>query len=313
MCWIISRIRFPTQLYEPFTDSEGNLSSRPVYRDGQPVQCRDAVARRDRLIEKLASLTPVHGALDQIVQRFGTDMVAEVTGRSRRIVRKRGADRIDRLVVENRAGSANLAETQAFMDDDKRILVFSDAGGTGRSYHAELSAKNRRLRVHYLLEAGWKADAAIQGLGRTNRTNQAQPPLFRPIATNVKAEKRFLSTIARRLDTLGAITKGQRQTGGQGLFRSEDNLESHYARDALRQLYVLLVMGKVEGLLASDVRGCDRAEAYGCQRHQGRVAADHDLPQPSAGADHRSAEHPVHGVRAVADRAHRGRDRIRHL
>jgi predicted RNA methylase len=236
---------FPTQLYEPFTDSEGNLSSRPVCRDGQPVQCREAVARRDRLIEKLASLTPVHGALDQIVQRFGTDVVAEVTGRSRRIVRKRGEDGIDRLVVENRAGSANLGETLAFMDDVKRILVFSDAGGTGRSYHAELSAKNRRLRVHYLLEAGWKADAAIQGLGRTNRTNQAQPPLFRPIATNVKAEKRFLSTIARRLDTLGAITKGQRQTGGQGLFRPEDNLESHYARDALRQLYVLLVTGKV--------------------------------------------------------------------
>ena len=57
----------------------------------------------------------------------------------------------------------------------------------------------------------------------------------------------LLSTIARRLDTLGAITKGQRQTGGQGLFRPEDNLESHYARDALRQLYMLLVMGKVEG------------------------------------------------------------------
>ena len=110
-----------------------------------------------------------------------------------------------------------------------------------------LAARNQRLRIHYLLEAGWKADTAIQGLGRTNRTNQAQPPLFRPIATNVKAEKRFLSTIARRLDTLGAITKGQRQTGGQGLFRAEDNLESHYARDALRQLYVLLVAGKVEG------------------------------------------------------------------
>jgi predicted RNA methylase len=237
---------FPTQLFEPFTDSEGNLCSRPVFRDGQPVESRDAVARRDRLTEKLASLPPVHGALDQIVQRFGTDMVAEVTGRSRRIIRKTGSDGIDRLIVENRAASANLGETQAFMDDAKRILVFSDAGGTGRSYHAELSAKNRRLRVHYLLEAGWKADAAIQGLGRTNRTNQAQPPLFRPIATNVKAEKRFLSTIARRLDTLGAITKGQRQTGGQGLFRPEDNLESPYARDALRQLYLLLVAGKVE-------------------------------------------------------------------
>lgn len=233
---------FPVQLYEPFTDSEGNLCSRPVYRDGQPVESREAVARRDRLIEKLASLPPVPGALDQVVQRFGTDIVAEVTGRSRRIVRKD-----DRLLVDNRAGSANLAETSAFMDDVKRILVFSDAGGTGRSYHAELSARNRRLRVHYLLEPGWKADAAIQGLGRTNRTNQAQPPLFRPIATDVKAEKRFLSTIARRLDTLGAITRGQRQTGGQGLFRPEDNLESQYGRDALRQLYMLLARGKVDG------------------------------------------------------------------
>ena len=233
---------FPVQLYEPFTDSEGNLSSRPVFRDGQPVESREAVARRDELIERLASLPPVPGALDQIVQRFGTDTVAEVTGRSRRIVRKG-----ERLIVENRAASANLAETAAFMDNVKRILVFSDAGGTGRSYHADLTARNQRLRVHYLLEPGWKADAAIQGLGRTNRTNQAQPPLFRPIATDVKGEKRFLSTIARRLDTLGAITRGQRQTGGQGLFRPEDNLESPYARDALRQLYLLLVRGKVDG------------------------------------------------------------------
>ena len=233
---------FPVQLYEPFTDGEGNLSSRPVFRDGQPVESREAVARRDEMLEQLGSLPPVPGALDQIVQRFGTDLVAEVTGRSRRIVRK-GEGASARLAVENRAPSTNLAETSAFMDDQKRILVFSDAGGTGRSF----SARNQRLRVHYLLEPGWKADAAIQGLGRTNRTNQAQPPLFRPIATDVKAEKRFLSTIARRLDTLGAITRGQRQTGGQGLFRPEDNLESAYARDALRQLYLLIVRGKVEG------------------------------------------------------------------
>ncbi len=62
---------FPVQLYEPFTDGEGNLSSRPAYRDGQPVESREAVARRDELIERLASLPPVPGALDQIVQRFG--------------------------------------------------------------------------------------------------------------------------------------------------------------------------------------------------------------------------------------------------
>lgn len=262
---------FPTQLHESFTDSDGNLASRPAYDEaGNPIQCRESVEHRDRMIESLAAMEPVQGALDQIVQRFGTGMVAEVTGRSRRVVRKVDADG-DRLAVENRPARANLAEAQAFMEDAKQILVFSDAGGTGRSYHADLGARNQRLRHHYLLEAGWKADTAIQGLGRTNRTNQAQPPLFRPVATDVRAEKRFLSTIARRLDTLGAITRGQRQTGGQGLFRPEDNLESPYARDALRQLYVLIYAGKVEhcslgtfeamtGLSLTDGSGCLKDE-----------------------------------------------------
>ena len=233
---------FPTQLFEPYTDEDGNLKSRPAHdADGNPIESREAAARRDAMIERLGALPPVQGALDQILWHFGKDQVAEVTGRSRRIIRTRD----DRMKVENRPGSSNIGETQAFMNDDKRILIFSDAGGTGRSYHADLGAKNQRLRVHYLLEPGWRADNAIQGLGRTNRTNQAQPPLFRPCATNVKGEKRFLSTIARRLDTLGAITKGQRETGGQNMFRAEDNLESAYARKALRNFFWDLTKGRI--------------------------------------------------------------------
>ncbi|OOO27814.1 methylase [Agrobacterium salinitolerans] len=239
---------FPVQLFEEFSDAEGNLSSRPVHdANGNPVICREAERRRDELVETLGSLPAIPTALDQIVQHFGTEKVAEITGRSRRIVRCEDNSAIARYAVQNRPGSANLDEARAFMDDEKGILVFSDAGGTGRSYHADLAAKNQRLRLHNLLEAGWRADVAIQGLGRSHRTNQKQPPRFRMIATNVKAERRFLSTIARRLDTLGAITRGQRQTGGQGMFRSEDNLESQYARDALRQFYGLLHVGRIEG------------------------------------------------------------------
>ncbi len=239
---------FPTQLYEEYSDSEGNILSRPVSdADGNPVLCREAVARRDRLIETLGSLPAVPTALDQIIHHFGTEAVAEITGRSRRIIRLPDGGGIERFAVQNRPGSSNLDEVRAFMEDAKQILIFSDAGGTGRSYHADLTARNQRRRIHDLLEAGWKADAAIQGLGRTQRTNQKQPPLYRLITTNVKAERRFLSTIARRLDTLGAITRGQRQTGGQNLFRPEDNLESRYARDALRQLYRVIVDGKLEG------------------------------------------------------------------
>ena len=76
---------FPVQLQEPFTDEGGNLFSRPVFDDdGNPVLCQEAVAKRDALIEKLAALPPVPSALDQIVQHFGHEAVAEVTGRSRR-------------------------------------------------------------------------------------------------------------------------------------------------------------------------------------------------------------------------------------
>lgn len=272
---------FPTQLFEPFTDEDGNLKSRPARDEmGNPIICREAERRRDELIEHLGALAPVQGALDQVIWHFGTDLVAEVTGRKRRIIRTSEA----RLKVENRPASSNLGETRAFMDDDKRILVFSDAGGTGRSYHADLGVKNQRLRVHYLLEPGWKADNAIQGLGRTNRTNQAQPPLFRPCATNVKGEKRFLSTIARRLDTLGAITKGQRETGGQNMFRAEDNLESSYARAALRQFFYKLRAGQIDvcsyaklqdmtGLTLDDADGCMKENLPPIQQFLNRCLA----------------------------------------
>ena len=244
---------FPVQLQEPFTDESGNLFSRPVFDDdGNPVLCQEAVARRDALIEKLAALPPVPSALDQIVQHFGHEAVAEVTGRSRRVLRISDA-RGERLALRSRPASANLAETAAFMDGGKRILVFSMAGGTGRSYHADLSCANTERRIHYLLEPGWRADQAIQGLGRTHRTHQASAPLFRPVTTDVKGERRFIATIARRLDSLGAITRGQRDSqtamGGddQALFRESDNLESLYAKAALRRFYIALWRGNIPG------------------------------------------------------------------
>ena len=264
------RHSWPTQLFALRSSEDGTLVSVPATdATGRPVICREAVARRDAALEALAALPAVPAALDQIVQHFGVGAVAEVTGRTRRIVRHRDADGAERFAVEARPAGANLCETQAFMDDRKRVLVFSDAGGTGRSYHADIGAANRRLRVHYLLEPGWRADAAIQGLGRTNRTNQAQPPLFRPVTTDVRGERRFISTIARRLDSLGAITRGQRQTGGQGLFRPEDNLEGAHARAALRQLFNLIHAGRLDACplaLFEDQTGLSLADEDGSLR-----------------------------------------------
>jgi len=236
---------FPVRLMAVFTDENGNPRSEPMSDEqGAPVLCRSALAARDRMIEQLCALPPIATALDATIERFGVDQVAEVTGRTRRLI----VGRDGRQKLQSRSPRANVAETQAFMDGAKRILVFSDAGGTGRSYHADLAAKNQARRVHFLLEPGWRADAAIQGLGRTNRTNQASAPLFRPVTTDVRGERRFISTIARRLDSLGALTRGQRQTGGQNLFDPADNLESIYAKEALHRWFGLLFTGKLEAV-----------------------------------------------------------------
>lgn len=234
---------FPTRQMRVVRTSDNSLRSEPVVDElGNAVQCLEAVAARDELIEQLCAMPPIPAALDALIAHFGTAQVAEVTGRSRRIV----ADSTGRQKIERRSSLANIAETQAFMDGQKSILVFSDAGGTGRSYHADLGCKSaHRRRIHFLLEPGWRADVAIQGLGRTHRTNQVSPPIFRPVTTDCKGERRFISTIARRLDSLGALTRGQRQTGGQNLFDPADNLESDYAREALTQWYHLLSAGKL--------------------------------------------------------------------
>jgi len=236
---------FPTRAMEPYCDDEGFMRSRPaVDADGNPVISAEAVAMRDTMIEQLCALPAVSTALDEIIAHFGVDEVAEVTGRTKRLIRQSNGEQ----KIESRSARTNLAETSAFMDGNKRIIVFSDAGGTGRSYHADNAARNQRRRVHYLLEPGWRADAAIQGLGRSHRTNQASSPLFRPVTTDVKGEKRFISTIARRLDSLGALTRGQRQTGGQNLFDPADNLESDHAKEALTSWYHLLFNGKLTSI-----------------------------------------------------------------
>ena len=72
------------------------------------------------------------------------------------------------------------------------------------------------------------------------------------MTTDCKGELRFTSTIARRLDSLGALTRGQRQTGGQGLFDPADNLESEYACAALLSWFDLLAAGKLSSTTLDD-------------------------------------------------------------
>ena len=240
------RKAFPTDQFETYLDDEGRVRTRPVTdADGQPVQNREAIELREKMLQDLRRLKMPDSPLDQLLETFGPDQVAEMTGRKSRVI----IDSETGTKKEQKwSKSKALKDVDAFNDDKKQILVFSEAGGTGASYHADRTFKNQRIRRHYLLQAGWTASKAVQGLGRTHRSNQAQPPEYFLVTTNLKAQKRFISSIARRLDQLGALTKGQRQAGSQGIFQARDNLESDYARDALHRFWEQLADNQVEGM-----------------------------------------------------------------
>lgn len=241
---------FPVIQMEEFTttDSEGNerTGSRPALDSkGNPILNQEAVAMRDALLDKLASTKVPSGPLEILLDHFGADKIAEVTGRTKRVVWKKDKDGRTVRSIEKRSVEHGKREAADFQDGARRILVFSKAGGTGRSFHADRRAKNQQKRVHILLQPGWQASAAVQGFGRTHRNNQVSTPHYLLAETDIVGEKRFMSSIARRLDQLGALTKGQRQTGSQGFFQARDNLESLEAKAALESFYTNVLSGSV--------------------------------------------------------------------
>jgi hypothetical protein len=60
------------------------MSRLVVDAEGQPVLYCEAMAQREALTERLASLPPLPGAANQLLHHFGHDWVAEMTGRSLR-------------------------------------------------------------------------------------------------------------------------------------------------------------------------------------------------------------------------------------
>ena len=236
---------FPVAAFEETRDNNGNKIYVPV-RDakGNQVFDRGAIALRDQLLTNLQHIRVPENPLDSIINAFGSDTVAEITGRGRRFVQVRDDEGNLKVVEEKRGKNSSRVDAELFQADKKKILVFSGAGGTGYSFHADNTAANTRKRIHYILQPGWRADAAVQGFGRTHRTNQATEPHYVLPTTNLKAQKRFVSSIARRLDQLGALTRGQRQATSQGMFTASDNLESEYAKSALYTFFVDLYQNR---------------------------------------------------------------------
>ncbi|WP_454021140.1 strawberry notch-like NTP hydrolase domain-containing protein [Azospirillum sp. Marseille-Q6669] len=244
---------FPVKQHEPYVDEAGNIRTRVATdKAGAPIVNQEALEMQENLLGRIGCLRVPNGPLEQLLDRFGPDMVAELTGRTRRIVKRPDASGVVRPVIEPRGKAHMMADLIAFQEDRKPIVAYSNAGNTGIDLHAGRKFKNRRQRVLYIAQAGWSAKEATQAVGRPHRSDQDSAPEVVLCTTSLKGHKRFITSIARRLGQLGALTKGQRNTGEQGLFSERDNLEGEYGSAALFQLIKDLDSGKEVGGLNID-------------------------------------------------------------
>uniref|UniRef100_A0A8C1YHM3 Protein strawberry notch homolog 2 n=1 Tax=Cyprinus carpio TaxID=7962 RepID=A0A8C1YHM3_CYPCA len=222
--------------------STGEARTREVLdeNDGHLDRFVSAVVLNLRLLGKIAELgkeLPLN-TLDELIDRFGgPEKVSEMTGRKGRVVRRPDSS----VRYETRAEQGlsidhvNIREKERFMTGEKLIAIISEAASSGISLQADKRVQNRRRRVHMTLELPWSADRAIQQFGRTHRSNQVTAPEYIFLISELAGERRFASIVAKRLESLGALTHGDRRaTESRDL--SQYNFENKYGTKALDKI-----------------------------------------------------------------------------
>ncbi|XP_032656603.1 protein strawberry notch homolog 1 isoform X3 [Chelonoidis abingdonii] len=225
----------------PVTTASSTNTSANSNTNSSFVTSQDAVERAQQMkkelldkLEKLAEDLPPN-TLDELIDELGgPENVAEMTGRKGRVVSNDDGS----ISYESRSELdvpveiLNITEKQRFMDGDKNIAIISEAASSGISLQADRRAKNQRRRVHMTLELPWSADRAIQQFGRTHRSNQVTAPEYVFLISELAGEQRFASIVAKRLESLGALTHGDRRaTETRDLSRF--NFDNKYGRNAL--------------------------------------------------------------------------------
>jgi hypothetical protein len=224
-------IRFVEAIPDYQIDSFG----RPrLDRNGHKVPVIDNVYAKRAMLERIRALPTFTRPLEQLFAEFGTSRIAEMTGRTRRLVPINAlgtqGDPDAPMTIEQRNDNDRRQDWRQFMADQKQIIVFSaEAGGTGLDYHASLSHRNQRLRRHLILQVGHRADQVVQGPGRSHRSAQKQAPVVVVVRLDLPAEKVYTSAVVAKMASLGALSQGHRAASANGLFTSLDTYNSSHA------------------------------------------------------------------------------------
>ena len=193
-------------------------------------------------LEQVDGLKLPGNALDMLIDDLGGfDAVAEMSGRSERLVRNYKGEFYTQKRTENGLSmhEQNLHEREEFQRGEKLIAIISDAASSGISLHAEQHArvKNRRRRVHITLELPWSADKTLQQMGRSHRANQASAPEYKLLVSPLGGERRFCAAVVKRLQSLGALTQGDRRATGVSKSWACFDVDTREGTSAILDLY----------------------------------------------------------------------------
>lgn len=88
---------------------------------------------------------------------------------------------------------------------------------------------------------------------RSHRSNQVSAPIYKFLISRLAGERRFAAAVARRLESLGALTRGDRRAAS-GADLSQFNFESKYGKDAIVKLARAIINRSQEPLPGVDLR-----------------------------------------------------------
>ncbi|ALC44054.1 sno [Drosophila busckii] len=217
------------------------------------------IAMREKLLERIEHLgrRMPPNTLDKIICKLGVNVVAEMTGRRGRVIKT--PDGVysyeQRCEADISMDLVNYKEKQRFMDDTKHVAIISEAASSGISLQSDKRLNVQRRRLHITLELPWSADRAIQQFGRTHRSNQANAPEYVFLISDLGGESRFAATVAKRLESLGALTQGDRRaTDARDLSRF--NIDNSIGRSALESVLQQITSEKpLESLHVPEYKG----------------------------------------------------------
>jgi hypothetical protein len=192
-----------TSVYKKFVISDFSPAAQIQYRN---------ITEKINRASTGITISPIDVVIKKIKEAGYS--VAEVTGRKYEL--QLNAKGTHGVVLSRKKINTNDAFRE-FNNNEVDVLMINQAGSTGASAHAIVTAKvskeQVKQRVMIVLQAELDISTEVQKRGRINRTGQILKPVYDYVTSAIPAERRLMMMLQKKLKSLDAnTTSNQKQS-----------------------------------------------------------------------------------------------------